>query len=271
MEYLDIGNARIPRLGLGTWKLQGQDARDTVALAIELGYRHIDTAEMYENEAEVGNAILASGVPREEFFLTTKIWREHLHHDRALGAIDQCLERLGTQYVDLLLIHWPNESVPLRETLLAFEEVRREGRARHVGVSNFPRGLLSEARELAPILCEQVEYHVYLQQRELLRYVDQHDLLLTAYCPLAQGQVLEDPVLRELAAAHDKTPAQIALRWLIQQPHVAAIPKSSSREHLAANIDIFDFRLDPDELQRIEGLDAGRRLIDPEFAPAWSA
>jgi 2,5-diketo-D-gluconate reductase B len=270
MYYIEIGKTRIPKLGLGTWQLEGHAAREVVETAIELGYRHIDTAQAYHNEAEVGAAVMASDLRREDFFVTTKVDYSHLAHDQVLKSVDQSLERLGTGYVDLLLIHWPNESVPLRETLLAFEEIRREGRTRHIGVSNFPPGMLKEARELAPILCEQVEYHVYLQQRNLQRYAQQNDLLLTAYCPLARGKVADDEVLREIGQPHAKSPQQVALRWLIQQPQVAAIPKSSSREHLASNIDIFDFSLTPDEMERIAQLDHGERLIDPDFAPAWN-
>lgn len=269
MDYLNYGETRIPKLGLGTWKLEGDRARETVSTAIELGYRHIDTAAKYENEEEVGAAVMTSGIPRPDFFITTKIWRDFLHFDEVLSETDRSLERLGTDYVDLLLIHWPNEEVPLQETMTALKAVMQEGRARHIGVSNFPPGMLSKARAFAPVLCEQVEFHVFLQQQRLRQLIVDADQMLTAYCPLARGEINDDHTLCQIGDRYDKSPAQVALRWLMQLPQVAAIPKASSREHLAENIAIFDFELTQLEMDEIGQLDRAERIIDPDFAPAW--
>ena len=269
MEYVKLEEASVPKLGLGTWQLERDQARQVVEEAIDLGYRHIDTAQMYHNEAEVGQAILASGIDRKEYFITTKVWRENLAYDQLLASVDQSLERLGIGYVDLLLIHWPNEAIALRETLTALEAVRREGRARLIGVSNFPEVLLKVARQLAPIRALQVEWHPFLDQSKLRQRARDAGMLFTAYCPLARGEVFDDPLLKTIGERHGKSPGQVALRWLTQHQHVAAIPKGSSREHLAQNIDIFDFLLSEEEMVDIAALARGERLIDPEFAPNW--
>lgn len=269
MDYVTLSEASIPKLGLGTWQLEGDQARRTVAEALELGYRHIDTAQAYGNEAEVGQAILASGIERRNCFVTTKVWREQLHHEELLASVDQSLERLGIGYVDLLLVHWPNDHVAMGEYLTAMEAVRREGRARLIGVSNFPPLQLKLAMAEAEIRALQVEWHPYLDQSELRQLTREAGLLFTAYCPLARGEVFDDPLLRELGKRHGKTPGQVALRWLTQHRNVAAIPKASSREHLAENIDIFDFMLSEEEMVDVAALARGERLIDPEFAPTW--
>lgn len=266
---VEIQGARVPVLGLGTWQLEGRSCLRAVEEALGLGYRHVDTAQMYGNEAEVGRALRASGVPREEVFLTTKVWRDNLDRGSVLRTTRESLQRLATDYVDLLLIHWPNPAVPLEETLGAFRELQEEGRTRHVGVSNFPPSLLRRALELAPVLCNQVEYHPFLGQRPLLDLARRHGILITAYSPLARGEVSRDPVLQEIGRQHGKTPSQVALRWLVQQERVAAIPKASSPEHLRANLEVFDFVLSDEEMRRIHALDRGRRLIDPGIAPDW--
>jgi 2,5-diketo-D-gluconate reductase B len=271
LRYVQLNGVSVPALGLGTWQMSGSECREAVQAALALGYRHIDTARMYENEAAIGEALEASDVPRSELFLTTKLWLEDLTEAQVPRATAESLERLRTDYVDLLLIHWPHPEVPLRETLGAMQALQEEGKVRHLGVSNFPPGQLRAALELAPIVCNQVEHHVYLAQAQLHRMAQDHGLMLTAYCPLARGQVLEDPVLKEIAQRHGKGPAQVALRWLIQRDRVCAIPKASSVDHMKANFDIFDFELTDDEMQRIAGLDRGERLINPSFAPDWSA
>jgi len=269
MEFIELKDDRVPKLGFGTWQLTGAECVEAVLDALEIGYRHLDTAQMYGNEEQVGQAIAASGVDRDEIFLTTKVWWENLEHDRCLESTDESLSRLGTDRVDLLLIHWPNEELPLDEPLAAMLRLREDGKARHLGVSNFTPGLLETASAKAPIECNQVEYHPFLAQDELLTEVRARDMMLTAYSPLARGQVVENPVLAEIAAAHGKTPSQIALRWLLQQDRVAAIPKAASREHRRDNLQVFDFHLADHEIQRISGLDRGQRLVDPDFAPDW--
>ncbi|MDX6688547.1 MAG: 2,5-diketo-D-gluconate reductase [Solirubrobacteraceae bacterium] len=264
-----VQGVAIPKLGFGTWQLTGEACTAAVRDALEIGYRHIDTARMYANEAEVGQGLHDSGLNRDEVFLTTKIWRDDLAPADVGQALEQSLRDLRTEYVDLLLIHWPNSAVPLADTLGAMAEARQAGRTRHIGVANFPSTLLLEALELAPVLCDQVEYHPYLHQPEVLEVARERDLLVTAYSPLAQGKVLRDRALREIAEAHGKNPGQVALRWLLDQPHVAAIPKASSHEHRVANFDVFDFELSDEQRGAIAGLAADRRMIDPSWGPDW--
>jgi len=269
MEYLEIDGDRVPKLGFGTWQLTGAACVDAVRDALELGYRHIDTAQMYENEEQVGRGIAASGVDRDEIFLTTKVWWENLEHDRFISSTEASLSRLGTEFVNLLLIHWPNQELPVAEPLDAMQQLQRDGKVRHLGVSNFTPELLSAAADLAPVVCNQVEYHPFLGQEQVLAAVRERHMMLTAYSPLAQGEVNEDPVLADIASVHGRTAAQVALRWLIQQDRVAAIPKAASADHRRSNLDIFDFSLDEDEMRRVSSLDRGRRFVDPDFAPTW--
>lgn len=269
MKYLDIQGANVPALGLGTWRLNGRDCVEAVLHSLDIGYRHIDTAEAYENEAEVGRAIRESSVDREDVFVTTKVWFDHLERDDLLAAAESSLRRLGTDYIDLLLIHWPNEDVPLRVTIGAMLELKAAGKIRHIGVSNFPPPLVKSALTVSPILCNQVEYHPYLGREPLLALARENDHMLTAYCPLARGKVMEEDTLQEIAAAHGKSPAQVTLRWHIQQPHVAAVPKAANAEHRESNIDIFDFELSEEETRRISALDRGEHLINPDFGPEW--
>lgn len=266
-----IQGAEVPALGLGTWQLEGDDCVEAVADALELGYRHLDTAQIYGNETDVGRGIARSGLPRDEIWLTTKVWMENAAFDDVLRSTEASLRRLDVDFVDLLLLHWPNEEVPLSETLSAMRRLQEDGVARHLGVSNFPPDLLDEALDEAEIFCNQVEYHPFLGQDEILEICHEWDLLLTAYSPLARGRVTDDATLRSIAEAHGKTPAQVAVRWLLQQEQVAAIPKASSAEHRRSNLDVFDFELSDGEVERIHGLARGQRLVDPEFAPAWRA
>lgn len=269
MEHLKLNGTRVPKLGFGTWQLTGDACAESVQDALELGYRHIDTAQMYENEQQVGRGIAASGIARDDIFLTTKVWWDNLDHDRCIASTEASLSRLGTDYVDLLLIHWPSPDVPLAESLDAMQELQRDGKARHLGVSNFTPELLEEAVRRAPVVCNQVEYHPFLGQDDVLSAVRENGMMLTAYSPLAQGEVNDDPVLAEIASNHGATPAQVALRWLTRQDRVAAIPKAASAEHRRANLASLDLELDSDEMRRVSDLDRGRRLVDPEFAPDW--
>jgi 2,5-diketo-D-gluconate reductase B len=258
----------IPLLGLGTWDLRGRNCVRTVREALDLGYRHIDTAEMYENEREVGQGISVSSVARSDVFVTTKLWRDSLTRAAVPIHVEKSLKRLGTDYVDLLLIHWPNAEVPLEETLGAMTSLLEDGEARAIGVSNFPVPLWQHALELAPVYVNQVELHPYLTQKELLAFARHRALQLTAYRPIAKGRVAEEPEIQEIARAHGHTPVQVCLRWLVQQG-VAAIPKTGRRDHLEENLQIFDFELSDDEMETIASLDSGRRFVDPGWAPAW--
>ncbi len=271
MKHAEIQGEKVPVLGYGTFELSGKSCEEGVAHALELGYRHIDTAQAYENESQVGEGIRRSGVKREEIFLTTKVWYTDLSRDAVLRTSEESLKRLGTDYVDLLLIHWPVDDVPLKETLGAFVALKEEGRTRRIGVSNFPLARLQEAENLTRIFCNQVECHPFLSQETLLPHMRKQDILLTAYSPVARGKVMEEPVLKELGEKYGKSPVQVALRWLVQQDKVAAIPKAAKASHRESNIAIFDFELTAEEMGRVSGLARGERLIDPDWAPRWDA
>lgn len=268
MDTVRANGADIPVLGLGTWSLRGSQAQKMVRLALEIGYRHIDTAQMYANEREVGQGIRASGILREDIFLTTKISRENLAPASLLSTFGNSLAQLDSEYVDLLLIHWPNRSIPLADTLGAMNQLREEGKVRHLGVSNFTADLLDEALEVSevPLVTNQVEYHPFLDQSELLQRVREADMTLTAYSPLAKGRAANNSALTEIGKRHGKSAAQVALRWLIQQDGVVTIPKSSSEAHCRENFNIFDFGLSPEEMREIYSLvQAGGRIINPGF------
>ena len=254
MEYQTIEGEKVPSLGLGTWRLSGEECTRVVERALALGYRHIDTAQMYANEGEVGRGIRNSGVDREEIFLVTKVRTSSFSHDNVLRSTRESLKKLKTEYVDLLLMHWPNPSVPLEETLGAMRELQEEGSVKHVGASNFPPPMVEEAIEYATVFCNQVEYHPYRMQDELLEQAREMDYLLTAYSPVAKGRVLNDATLQEIGEAHGKTPAQVALRWLIQQEKVVAIPKAASEVHLRSNFEVFDFELSNEEMEQVFAL-----------------
>ncbi len=255
--------ATIPALGLGTSPMRGETCRRAVLAALGCGYRLIDTAAMYGNEGAVGSAIRASGVPRAEIFITTKVWRSDLASARFQKSAEASVQRLGVDHVDLLLIHWPNESVPLAETIGALNEALRRGLTAHIGVANFPTAMLREAVRLseAPLVANQVEYHPYLDQSRLLQCCREHGLALIAYSPFRKagtGSPLTDPLIVQLARSKRATPAQIVLKWLLQQSGVAAIPRSSDPDRIAENADLFDVTLSSEEM------DAIRQLVHPE-------
>ena len=256
MLEIEVQGQRVPALGFGTWQLSGDAAREATRHALEIGYRQIDTAQMYGNEREVGQGIADSGVPRNEVFLTTKLFRETLAAERVGPAVDDSLRELGTDYVDLLLIHWPNEDVPLGETLGAMREAQDAGKVRHLGVSNFPGPLLLEAMEHATILADQVPYQPGRTQRTLRGIAEERDVLITAYSPL-KGDGMRSPVLAEIAAAHGRTIQQVALRWLLQQDKVSPIPRSANPDHRRQNFEVFDFELTEEEMARISGITVG--------------
>jgi len=254
MQFIDVkGGGRTPVLGLGTARLRGRECTRAVRIALDLGYRHIDTAELYANEREIGEAIAASGVDRAELFVTTKIWTSHFRALDARRATETSLRNLRTDYVDLLLMHFPNESVPLEETLGALAALAEAGKARAIGVSNFSTPLLEKAIAAcpAPVACDQVRYHIGQDQNQLLAFARPRGIFIIAYSPLGVGSLTHLTVLKEIARKHDKNPAQIALRWLIEQDGVMAIPKAANQGHLQANIDIFDFALDGQDRARL--------------------
>ncbi|HEX2725068.1 MAG TPA: aldo/keto reductase [Beijerinckiaceae bacterium] len=264
--------AAIPAIGLGTWRLEGDACVQVIQWAIEAGYRHIDTAAMYGNEEAVGAGLRACGLPRDEVFVTTKVWPEDLAPGDLERSAEASLRRLRLEAVNLLLIHWPNLRIPLRGTIEALCRVKRRGLARHIGVANFNVRLLEEAVALAgePLVTNQCEYHPYIDQGPVLAACRGRGLSLTSYCPLGRTAVLSDPVVRKIASAHDRTPAQVILRWHVQQPGVVAIPKSGDRQRLAENISILDFALGDEEMRAISALArAEGRLVSPAWAPAW--
>ncbi|MDQ4129145.1 MAG: aldo/keto reductase [Actinomycetota bacterium] len=254
MEYQTIRGEKVPSLGLGTYRLTGEACARAVERALSMGYRHVDTAQMYGNEAEVGRGVESSGVDRGEVFLTTKVWPDDFAYERVIRKVRESLKKLGTDYVDLLLMHWPSERVPLEETLGAMRELQEAGSTLHVGVSNFSPSLVQEASRYAEIFCNQVEYHPYKDQSALLKQARETDYLLTAYRPLSRGSVEDDATLREIGEAHGKSAAQVTLRWLIQQEKVSAIPKATGEDHLMANLDVFDFELSAEEMDRVSTL-----------------
>ena len=259
--HLTVKGEGVPAVGLGTWMLSGEECAGAVERALGLGYRLVDTAQDYGNEEEVGRGIGNSGVAREEVFLVTKLRPSNFSRGRAMRTTRESLRRLDTDYVDLLLMHWPNPSVPLRETLEAMVELQEEGSVRHVGVSNFSPSLVEEATRYADVFCNEVEYHPYLSQDGLLAQAEKMGHLLIAYSPLAKGRVSRDPTIGRIAEAHGKTPGQVALRWVVQQG-VVPIPKAQSAEHQGENLDVFDFELSGEEMGAINALDEGLRL-DP--------
>jgi 2,5-diketo-D-gluconate reductase B len=262
MRTIDHHGSSIPVLGLGTWELRGPGCVTAVERALILGYRHVDTAQGYFNEAEVGQGLRRSGVPRDEVFLTSKLRPSNLRARAVRSSTEASLASLGATYLDLLLVHWPNREVPLEETLGAMRDLVGDGLIRHLGVSNFAPSLVRRAHELAEVFTNQVEYHPFLSQSVLLREAERLGHLLTAYSPVARGKVDDDPVLREIGAAHGKTAGQVALRWLIQQPRVVAIPKAASEANQRRNLDIFDFVLSADEMSAIHALARDERLVD---------
>ncbi|WP_119070566.1 aldo/keto reductase [Rubrobacter indicoceani] len=253
-SHQTVRGVKVPSLGLGTWRLSGSSCTTAVELALDVGYRHIDTARMYGNEAEVGAGIKNSGLAREDLFVTTKLWTDTFTHDRAKAAGRDSVEKLGTEYVDLLLMHWPNPDVPVEETVTAMRELQDEGLVRHIGVSNFSGVQMEEAARYGGIFCNQVRYNTEENRSGLLEQAREMNYLVTAYTPISKGRTEDDATLREIASGYGKSPTQVALRWLVQQEKVSAIPKATGRAHLEENLDIFDFRLTDEEMRSIFAL-----------------
>ncbi|QLH75893.1 aldo/keto reductase [Halosimplex rubrum] len=254
MEYVTAAGVDVPALGFGTARMDGhEERRRAVSAALDAGYRHVDTAQIYGSEPAVGEAVRESPVDREELFVTTKLSRDNRAYDDAVASTRASLDRLDTDYVDLLLVHSPNDDVPHAETLRAMNDCRDDGLVRHVGVSNFSVEQTREAMDAseAPILTNQVEYHVRKRRDDLLRFCVEEGVMLTAYSPLDVGGLADDGALAEIGDRYGKTASQVALRWLVQQPMVSAIPMSSNPEHVRANVDVFDFELTADEMERL--------------------
>jgi diketogulonate reductase-like aldo/keto reductase len=271
MPFVEANGAKIPALGLGTWELRGRGCARLVEQAIRLGYRHIDTAQIYDNERDVGEGVRASGHKRDEIFITTKVWTTHFAPIDLERSIRESLARLRMSEVDLLLLHWPNPHVPLPETLGALARVRSQGLTRHIGVSNFTVALIEQAVAAcpAPLVCNQVEYHPFLSQPKVIEACARHDMAVVAYSPIAKGKVKGDQTLTRIAERHGKTSAQVCLRWLVQQ-NVVAIPRTSRVERLSENLDVFDFELSSDEMTEIFALGSPQgRLTNFAFAPEW--
>jgi diketogulonate reductase-like aldo/keto reductase len=271
MQFIEANGAKIPAIGLGTWELRGRSCARLVEQALKLGYRHIDTAQAYDNEREVGEGLRASRVRRDEVFVTTKVWTTHFAPNDLERSTRESLTKLRLSEVDLLLLHWPNPHVPLTETLGALAHVKQLGMARHIGVSNFTVALIEEAVAACPepLVCDQVEYHPYLDQSKVRDGCARHGLAVVAYSPIAKGRIKNDPTLAQIGQTHGKTPAQVCLRWLVQQ-NVSAIPRTSRIERLSENIDIFDFALSDDEMALISQMGCTKgRLTDFGFAPKW--
>ncbi len=256
-----------PRLGLGTYELEGDVCTEAVTAALDLGYRHIDTAQGYNNEAQVGQAVASWRGPREEVFITTKVWPDHLVEDS--GCVRRSLERLQMDHVDLLLVHWPSQRLEMARVLSALEKAKQHGQTRHIGVSNFPPKMLSFATKLAPLSCNQVEFHPYLQQHDLLRESSAAGIHLMAYSPLARGAVFEDAILQRIAVKHGASPASVAVAWLLQVG-LSVIPKASSVKHLEDNLKGSTMKLSEEDLKQILKLNRNQRIFNPSFAPDWT-
>ena len=260
-------NTEIPVIGLGTWQLSSYECLNTVKKALDLGYRHIDTAEAYANESEVGQAI--RNFNREDVFITTKVWQENLTRDRVLKACEISLLKLGTDYIDLYLMHWPDKYLNMKEIFKAFKLLYDQGKIKAFGVSNFTINHLKDALEIAeeidlPISVNQVEFHPLLYQEELLDFCKEKNIIITAYSPLAQGEIFKNQTLKEIANKYNKTAGQIALKWLLEK-NIIVIPKTSSINHLQENLNL-NFELAKEDIEKIDKLNKNQRIVDPGFA-----
>ncbi|MDX0318006.1 aldo/keto reductase [Sinorhizobium meliloti] len=275
MHAVSSNGANIPALGFGTFRMSGAEVLRILPQALKLGFRHVDTAQIYGNEAEVGEAIQKSGIPRADVFLTTKVWVDNYRHDAFIASVDESLRKLRTDHVDLLLLHWPGSDVPMAERIGALNEVRNAGKVRHIGISNFNTTQMEEAARLsdAPIATNQVEYHPYLDQTKVLQTARRLGMSLTSYYAMANGKVPADPLLTEIGGRHGKTAAQVALRWLVQQQDVIVLSKTATEARLKENFAIFDFALTREEMAEVRELARPNgRIVNPQgLAPEWDA
>ena len=258
---------QMPVLGLGTWQNTGSSCKDSIVQALSLGYRHIDTAIAYHNHSQIAEALQETDVSREEIFITSKIWQDDLSYEGVIAQVNKILDELNIDYLDLCLIHWPNKEFDLEESFKAFSDLVKNGLIKSVGVSNFTVSHLKDAKEKSsvPISINQVEFHPYLYQKELLDFCKENNIVVTAYSPLGRGEVLEEDVIKEIASNKGKSSSQVVLRWLLQHD-IIVIPKSSSYDHLKQNYEIFDFELDEEEMKKINGLNKNYRIINPSFS-----
>jgi 2,5-diketo-D-gluconate reductase B len=273
MQTVESNGAKIPLIGLGTWDLRGRTCARIVEQALRLGYRHVDTAEMYDNEREVGEGLRASGVKRGEVFVTTKIWPSHFAPRELERSAKESLVKLRLPEVDLLLLHWPNPNVPLAETLGALCKVKQAGLARHIGISNFTVAMIAEAVKLSkePLVCNQIEVQPFLDQSKVIAACRAHGLAVVAYSPIARGNVKGNETIERIGKAHGKSAAQVSLRYLIQQ-NIVVIPRTSKVERLSENAAIFNFELSADDMKEIAALAHRRgRLVDYSYSgsPKW--
>ena len=269
MEPIIHRDVRVPRLGLGTWELTDGEAYDSVRAALDVGYRHVDTAQAYGNEEEVGRAIADSGVDRDELFVTTKVWFQKAAPADVEQSTGESLRRLGLDHVDLLLVHWPTDIAPIEATVEALADQQARDRTRLVGVSNYTAAQFQRAAKVADVATNQVEYHALLDQTTVHKAAHSEDAFLTAYSPLAHGALLDDERVQEVAGEVDASVAQVALAWLLRQDGVAALPRSSSKDHIADNFAAQDLQLTDGQAARLDELPKDRRQIDPGWAPDW--
>lgn len=273
MHSVSANGANIPALGFGTFRMPDEDVHRILPQALKLGFRHVDTAQIYKNEQAVGDVISKSGIARQDIFLTTKVWIDHVGHDAFIASVDESLSKLKTDYVDLLLLHWPQSEMPLADRIGALNALRQAGKVKNIGVSNFSTALMAEAVKLsdAPIVNNQVEYHPYIDQSKVLREATRTGMSVTAYYLMADGVVPKDTVLKDIGAKHGKTAAQVVLRWAVQQKDVIALSKTATESRLAENFHIFDFALSEDEMAAVHKLARpDGRIVDPaHLAPEW--
>ena len=269
---VEAAGATIPAIGLGTWQLRGEACAQMVEAALRGGYTHVDTAQGYSNEEFVGEGLAASGVARDRVFLTTKVRTDQMAEGDLQRSVEESLRKLRVSQVDLLLLHWPNPLIPLAESIRALNQVKHEGLAKHIGLSNFTTAKLAEAWQLTtePLAAEQIEYHPYLEQTKMLAALRQREMAIIAYCPIALGKVIGDPTIEAIARGHGRSAAQVTLRWIVQQGLVA-IPKTSRVERLSENLAVFDFALSEAEMARMSALTRpGSRLVnEPQWVPVW--
>lgn len=271
MKYITLGSSNVPAIGMGTYKITGPEAVDTIKKALQIGYRHLDTAQLYDNEREVGEAIIASGIPREEIFLTTKVWPSNLTGDKFLPSVIESLQKLKTGYVDLLLIHWPHHQMRVEEYITTLTKIQQLGLAKEIGVSNFNIAQLKDALNSgARIVTNQVEFHPWINQGKLYEFMQKQNIVITAYTPLGQGKFMSDKRLEALSAIYVRTPAQIVLRWMMQKQNIIAIPKSKNQHRLKENLNVFDFELSDEDMEMI---DAWRleniRIVGTQNGAVW--
>lgn len=269
MTILTHRDVSVPRLGIGTWELTGGDAYDSVRTGLDVGYRHVDTAQAYGNEEEVGRAIADSGVDRDEVFVTTKVWMEQAAPADVEQSTGESLRRLGMDHVDLLLIHWPTDIAPIEATVEALADQQARGRTRLIGVSNYTAAQFQRAAKVADVATDQVEYHLLLSQDTVLRAVRSENAFLTAYSPLAHGALVGDERVEKIAADIDASVAQVALAWLLAQDDVVALPRSTSSDHIQENFAARDLELSDEHVALLDDLPKDERQLDPPFAPDW--